>query len=127
MGINVTATAPGQTSGHGGLYLAQNPENYTYDADGNLTQDGRWTYAWDGENRLISMTSLTNAPTASIYKLSFTYDYHGEEDSEDCFDEQRDLDVAQYTNRFVYDGWNLVAILNPASITFWLRLYGARI
>ena len=27
-----------------------------YDADGNLTQDGTWNYAYDGENRLISMT-----------------------------------------------------------------------
>ena len=48
-------------SGHS--YVAKTPENYTYDADGNLLSDGRWTYTWDGENRLVGLTSLTSAPT----------------------------------------------------------------
>jgi hypothetical protein len=29
-----------------------------YDLDGNLLSDGRWTYTWDGENRLVKMVSI---------------------------------------------------------------------
>jgi RHS repeat-associated protein len=41
-----------------------------HDADGNLTQDGTWTYTYDGENRLQSMSK-------SGQTLTFTYDYAG--------------------------------------------------
>jgi hypothetical protein len=58
-------------SATGHLYVAQNPENYTYDVDGNLLSDGRWNYTWDGENRLLSMTSLSGAPTGSKLELNF--------------------------------------------------------
>ena len=40
------------------------------DADGNITQDGTWTYTYDGENRLHSMTK----PGTTI---SFLYDWMG--------------------------------------------------
>ena len=32
----------------GNVYVPQQPENLQYDADGNLTNDGRWEYVWDG-------------------------------------------------------------------------------
>ena len=38
----------------GTVFLPQTPESFGYDADGNLTNDGRWTYTWDAENRLLS-------------------------------------------------------------------------
>ena len=41
-----------------------------YDADGNLTEDGTWTYVYDGENRLQKMSK-------SGQTLTFTYDYAG--------------------------------------------------
>jgi len=31
-------------------FLPQSPESFAYDLDGNLTNDGRWTYTWDAEN-----------------------------------------------------------------------------
>jgi RHS repeat-associated protein len=49
-----------------------------YDSDANLTQDGTWTYAYDGENRLRSMTR-------SGEKLLFTYDYLGRRVRKDVF------------------------------------------
>jgi RHS repeat-associated protein len=51
-------------------------EKYFYDADGNMTQDARWNYVWDGENRLIRMETRPNLD-ASIpkRKLEFGYDY----------------------------------------------------
>ena len=114
---NVTVTAPGQTTVAGSVFVAKNPETFGYDADGNMTNDGRWTYRWDGENRLVNMTSLTNAPTASQYKLDFMYDYRGRRIQKivSTTTNSGTNYAAQYTNRFVYDGWNPVAILNPAS------------
>src|SRR5690606_25267012 len=47
----------------------QRPEpGISHDADGNLTQDGTWTYTWDAENRLKTMTRAGQT-------LTFTYDY----------------------------------------------------
>ena len=66
-----------QTNITGNIFLPQTPENFTYEADGNLTQDGRWTYAWDAENRLVNMTSLSTGPAGSLLKLDFSYDYQG--------------------------------------------------
>jgi len=68
--------------GHAGLekdlrvFLPRNPEGFTYDADGNLTQDGRWMYGWDAENRLIWMQSRADLPTAMpAQRVEFVYDY----------------------------------------------------
>src|SRR5665213_2382442 len=113
MGINVTA--PGQTPVSGHQFVAQTPENFTYDFDGNLTQDGRWTYTWDAENRLVNMTSVSGGPSGSLLKLDFGYDYKGRR-------MQKVVSLysggysPNYTNRFVYDGWNMVAMLNPTPV-----------
>ena len=45
--------------------------------DGNQISDGRWTNIWAAENRLIQMVSLTNAPSGSKLRLSFSYDSQG--------------------------------------------------
>ncbi|MGH8018547.1 MAG: hypothetical protein ACREIA_09690, partial [Opitutaceae bacterium] len=36
-------------------YQSATPEVYTHDADGNLTDDWRWHYTWNAENRLAAM------------------------------------------------------------------------
>ena len=45
-------------------FTPKTPEAFLYDLDGNLTADGRWTYTWDAENRLMAMQS----------KILFAYD-----------------------------------------------------
>ena len=65
----------GETTISGNLYVPQTPEQFTYDADGNLTNDGRWTYTWDAENRLVAMT--TNNPRGPAAGLKFEYDWQG--------------------------------------------------
>ena len=97
------------------VFLPQTPESYTYDADGNLTGDGRWIYTWDAENRLVSMTSVTNAPAGSKLSLTFAYDSKSRRIQKLVSTNSGSGYVAEYTNRFAYDGWNLVAILNPLS------------
>jgi len=45
-------------------------EIFSCGADSNLTQDGRWTYEWNGENRLIRMTTRSGVP-GPHYQLTF--------------------------------------------------------
>ena len=87
------------------------PETFGYDADGNLTNDGRWAYTWDGENRLVSMTVNTNV--GPQYQLTFAYDSKGRRIQKVVATNG----VALSTNNFLYDGWNLIALsfLNPQS------------
>jgi RHS repeat-associated protein len=106
---NIITTATGQTSVTGSVYVAQEPEMFNYDADGNLTNDGRWAYTWDGENRLVKMTVNTNV--GPQYQLTFVYDSQGRRIQKLVSTNG----VAISTNRFLYDGWNLIAVLNPSS------------
>ena len=69
-----------------------------HDADGNLTQDGTWTYIYDGENRLQKMSK-------SGQTLTFTYDYLG----------RRIRKVVTGTGakevKYLWSGWKLAAEL----------------
>jgi RHS repeat-associated protein len=91
----------------GNVYVAQEPEQFSYDADGNLTNDGRWAYTWDGENRLVGMTVNTNV--GPPYQLTFAYDAKGRRIQKLVATNG----VALSTNNFLYDGWNLVAETAP--------------
>ena len=99
-------------------------ETYYYDKDGNLTNDGRWTFYWDGENRLTNMTSLSSAPNAaSKYKLEFAYDYQGRRIQKIVSTNNGSAYYPLYTNRFIYDGWNLVGELDGGNSNAKLRSY----
>jgi len=110
---NLIVAATGQTSVTGNVFVAQTPEQFSYDADGNLTNDGRFTYTWDAENRLINLTSLTNAPAGSKVKLDFAYDAKGRRIQKIVSTWNGSAYVPQSTNKFVYDGWNLTAEVAP--------------
>ena len=92
----------------GNVYVAREPEVFAYDADGNLTNDGRWAYTWDGENRLTKMVVNTNV--GPQYTLTFAYDPKGRRIQKTVATNG----VSIYTDNFVYDVWNLIAILNSA-------------
>jgi len=84
------------------MYVAREPEHFQYDADGNLTNDGRWAYTWDAENRLINLTN--NTGVGPLYNLAFAYDAKGRRI-------QKIVSIGGVTiatNSFLYDGWNLV-------------------
>ena len=95
----------------GNVYVAQQPERFGYDADGNLTNDGRWAYIWDGENRLVRMTVNTNV--GPEYQLIFGYDYRGRRIQKIVSTNNGSVYVPQFTNDFLYDGWNLIAEVTP--------------
>jgi hypothetical protein len=48
-----------------------------HDAEGNLTNDGRWSYWWDAENRLIRVESTTNIASIARQRIEFLYDALG--------------------------------------------------
>ena len=99
----------------GNVFVPATPEQFTYDADGNLISDGRWSYVWDGENRLIGMTGLTNVPTSALFQLAFVYDAGGRRVQKTVSTWNGSAYAAQSTNVFLYDGWNLIAELNGAN------------
>ncbi|OGV45715.1 MAG: hypothetical protein A2X46_09425 [Lentisphaerae bacterium GWF2_57_35] len=62
----------------GHVFLARTPEAFAYDADGNLTQDARFLYEWDSENRLVVAETRSNLQSATPrVRLAFTYDNQG--------------------------------------------------
>ncbi len=103
---NITVSGGQVVSGN--VYVPQQPENFQYDADGNLTNDGRWQYVWDAENRLIAM--IVNTNIGPQYTLTFAYDPEGRRISKAVSTNG----VGISTNIFLYDGWNLVATLSPS-------------
>lgn len=109
----------------GNVYVAQSPENYNYDADGNLTSDGHWTYTWDGENRLVSMQALTNIPTGAKLRLDFVYDYQFRRIQKTVSTNNGSGYFPQSTNRFIYDRWNLVGMLNTQSSIIQSFVWGS--
>ena len=99
--------ASGGATNTGYLYAPKTPEIFKYEADGNLTNDGRWAYTWDAENRLIGMTVNTNV--GPQYQLTFAYDAKGRRIQKVVSTNG----VALSTNNFLYDGWNLIAETRP--------------
>ena len=111
------------------MYLPKTPESFTYDYDGNLTQDGRWTYAWDGENRLISMTASASVPETAKKKLLFDYDQQSRRIQKRVYNWNAttgDYETAPATVlRFIYDDWNLTAEIDGNNATVRKYLWGA--
>jgi RHS repeat-associated protein len=98
----------------GNVFVKQTPEVFNYDADGSLTNDGRWAYTWDAENRLVKMTA--NTAVGPQYQLNFAYDAQSRRIQKIVATNG----VAISTNNFVYDGWNLVAEMG-SSVTLVRR------
>ena len=105
------------TSVNGFLAPATEGSSYIgYDADGNLTSDGRWTYTWDAENRLTSMQTTSAAISAGLpgKKLEFRYDSTGRRTSKKVSTWSGSAWTVQSEVRFVDQGWNLVAELDTS-------------
>ncbi len=111
--VNITTSDGGSLAN--ALYrVPPSSEVPTYDADGNLTADGLWTYTWDAENRLISMQSQAQVPAAGRRKLDFEYDPLGRRIGRIVSTGASGSWVVTSTTRWLYEGWNPVAELNSA-------------
>jgi RHS repeat-associated protein len=91
------------------LYLPPQSEGYSHDLDGNLTGDGRWTYTWDGENRLMSASTASGAYSAGVpgRKVEYTYDWTGRMIRRVGYSGNPLTPSWTLTDdtRFAYDGW----------------------
>jgi YD repeat-containing protein len=66
--VAVTNTATNSSGGYsnviGNYFIPQTNENFLSDLDGNLTNDGRFSYTWDAENRLIAVSNIASIPSS---------------------------------------------------------------
>ena len=75
----------------GQVYVAQSPEAFAYDADGNqtlvTTRTGRWRVEYNGENRPVLWKNVsTNSPTPNSTTpslISMSYDHMGRRRTKD--------------------------------------------
>lgn len=112
------------TTRNGGKLLPATPENSIYDLDGNLTSDGRFTYRWDAENRLIAMQTLATVPVIAQRKLAFAYDAMGRRIRKTTWNgTATGTWLPQLDLRFIHElgGWNILAEITADSK--FLRTY----
>ncbi len=112
----VYAAFPGKGSGgldlirsdSKGYCIAAAAQSFTYDLDGNLTGDGVWTYTYNAENQLVSLTTTAAAVAGGLHNrlLQFRYDYLGRRVQKRSVDFTAGTDATQ---RYVFDGWNAIA------------------
>jgi len=99
------------------VFFAQSPEAFTYDLDGNMTSDGRFTYTWNAENRLIKAETRNDLPPeVPRYKIEYAYDHQGRMVFKEVSTNHYPLTTTHYT----WDGWNIIAEtavpLTPSSL-----------
>ena len=125
---NGNRTNTGVTSGPNNRLMADDRYDYQYDAEGNRTRrtersTGRYeVLAWDHRNRLTTVTTFSQTNT-KLAAVEYTYD---------VFDRRiaRRVDangdgVFETTQRFVYDGENLILAFSGATNALANRyLYG---
>ena len=131
--VNVTAVKPAAGSGsgnalatqQGNAFLPQTPEQFVYDADGNLVQDGHWTYTWDVENRLVAMEALNKLLATDRKELTFAYDDIGRRVQKRTWLWNTSSNSYQTATNilFVSDSWNLVLELDGVNANAILRDY----
>jgi len=112
--LSITATegANNQTTS-GNVFVPKSAEAYTYDLDGNLLTDGRWTHTWDAENRLVRM--VPNTTVGPQTRIDFEYDWQGRRIAKKVWNNTAGTSGPKLSERFLYDGWNLIAQLNATN------------
>ena len=59
------------------VFVPQTPETFAYDADGNLTEDGRFRYWWNGENRMVRTEEKLPPEGRDAHVIVYAYDHQG--------------------------------------------------
>ncbi len=103
------------TTNSGFVFVAKAPQVLQYDADGNLTNDSRFSYRWDGENRLLKVESLASTPVASRRKVEWQYDGKGRRIRQTEYDGSSGSWTVVSDIKMVYDGWQCIAEMNATN------------
>jgi RHS repeat-associated protein len=96
----------------GHLLVPQSPETFTYDADGNLTADSLWTNTWNAENRRTVIESRPSVPAAARVRVQWTHLPDGRWIERIVSTNDGTAYQPAFTNRYVWDGNVLLAVLN---------------
>jgi RHS repeat-associated protein len=101
-----------------GILDAPPTTTFTYTSDGGLSSDGTWTYAYDAEDQLVSVTS--SALTNGAIRILNSYDYRHRRTSKTVQRLNSTIPLPPApptgtqewetveTRTFVYDDWNLI-------------------
>jgi len=91
------------------VYLAKSPVTYEYDEDGNMTEDARFRYYWNGENRMIRAEEKSAPPGRQPYVIAYAYDHMGR-------------NVVNDGAKFIWDDYNVIvedAASSNATFNTW--------
>ena len=124
----------------GNVFVAQTPEDFGYDGDGNMTNDGRFAYTWDGDptsprlrragNRLTAVETLPAVVAASgapQVRVEYAYDYMSRRIGKTVLNAYTNgAYTATNQTAYLYDGWNMISetILNQQSQITNLYVWG---
>ena len=92
-------------------------EQFTYDADGNMTSDGRFHYNWNGENRLVC------ASNAEVV-VTYAYDHRGRMVTKTLCT-SAPLRLIK-TTTYIWDDWNIIreVVREGASVAVTDNIWG---
>ena len=82
------------------------PVAFSYDADGNMTNDGRFTYTFDAENRLVSACPIVPAENALAVEHAYDHRHHCIRKTVKRYN-GAEWQLAE-THDFVWDGNNII-------------------
>jgi RHS repeat-associated protein len=124
--VNVQSVSNTVTlTSNGVVFLPRSSVTNAYDADGNLTTNGQFSFAWDAENRLVSFTPLSGTPTNQWQAGRLGYDYVGRRISRAVSNYVAGVWQLAFDHRYVYDGWNLLAVLDASGAVLLSFTWGS--
>jgi hypothetical protein len=86
-----------------GKYTVQKtPQTFTFDDDGNLLSDGKFTYTWNAENRLVEIHN-------SSFLIHNSYDYMGRRFSKKVYTHNGTTWILEKDQKFAYNGFKQIA------------------
>ena len=106
-------------------FVPKTQEQFTYDADGNLTSDGLWNYLYDAENRVTFISTCSSAAAALFPNVAygFYYDYLGRRYAKLVYSWNVTTWALQKSLQFTYNGWNLIQTIDSSTTVnknyFW--------
>ena len=120
--FTTTRSTTSYTANSLNAYTAIGAASPTHDEDGNQTSTGTGqTYIWDAENRLIAIEPVL--PTTGDKKQLNAYDAQSRRVRKQVFTYTSGTWSLTTDEKFIYDGWNLIAVLDAASSNALLRTY----
>ena len=110
----------------GNLLLPKTPQTFWYDSDGNTLSDFVWTNSWDAENRINGTESAGTILSSGRGKETWSFDDRGRWIQRIAYTWAGSLYVPQLTNRYLWQGKVLVAVLDSqnAMMISFLRGHG---